>query len=58
MQNLMNEAAILAARRELKEISKDEISDDLDKIIAAQRSLLRIMVTNINYSFRFFRGFF
>jgi len=25
LQNLMNEAAILAARRELKEISKDEI---------------------------------
>ena len=30
----MNEAAILAARRELKEISKEEISDALEKIIA------------------------
>lgn len=34
MQNLMNEAAILAARRDLKEISKDEISDALERIIA------------------------
>lgn len=34
LQNLMNEAAILAARRELKEISKDEISDALERIIA------------------------
>jgi ATP-dependent Zn protease len=30
----MNEAAILAARRDLKEISKDEISDALERIIA------------------------
>ena len=30
----MNEAAILAARRELKEISKDEIADALERIIA------------------------
>lgn len=34
LQNLMNEAAILAARRDLKEISKDEISDALERIIA------------------------
>ncbi|XP_039024347.1 LOW QUALITY PROTEIN: ATP-dependent zinc metalloprotease FTSH 1, chloroplastic-like [Hibiscus syriacus] len=34
LQNLMNEAAILAARRELKEINKDEISDALERIIA------------------------
>ncbi|KAH7669145.1 Peptidase FtsH protein [Dioscorea alata] len=34
LQNLMNEAAILAARRNLKEISKDEISDALERIIA------------------------
>jgi len=34
IQNLMNEAAILAARRDLKEISKEEISDALEKIIA------------------------
>jgi cell division protease FtsH len=33
LQNLMNEAAILAARRDLKEISKDEISDALERII-------------------------
>ncbi|BAT81053.1 hypothetical protein VIGAN_03070700 [Vigna angularis var. angularis] len=30
----MNEAAILTARRDLKEISKDEISDALERIIA------------------------
>ncbi|KAI3949755.1 hypothetical protein MKX01_040972 [Papaver californicum] len=34
LQNLMNEAAILAARRDLKEISKDERSDALERIIA------------------------
>jgi cell division protease FtsH len=34
LQNLMNEAAILVARRDLKEISKDEISDALERIIA------------------------
>lgn len=34
LQNLMNEAAILAARRNLQEISKEEISDALEKIIA------------------------
>ena len=34
LQNLMNEAAILAARRDLKEISNDEISDALERIIA------------------------
>jgi hypothetical protein len=30
----MNEAAILAARRDLKEISKEEIADALERIIA------------------------
>ena len=34
LANLMNEAAILAARRNLKEISKDEIADALERIIA------------------------
>jgi cell division protease FtsH len=34
LQNLMNEAAILAARRSLKEISKDEIGDALERIVA------------------------
>ncbi|KAL7249622.1 hypothetical protein ACSBR1_011752 [Camellia fascicularis] len=34
LQNLMNEAAILAARRDLEEISKDETSDALERIIA------------------------
>jgi cell division protease FtsH len=34
LANLMNEAAILAARRGLKELSKDEIADALERIIA------------------------
>ncbi|KAK3265141.1 ATP-dependent zinc metalloprotease FTSH 1, chloroplastic [Cymbomonas tetramitiformis] len=34
LQNLMNEAAIMAARRDLKEISKDEVADALERIIA------------------------
>lgn len=34
LENLMNEAAILTARRELKEISMDEITDALERIIA------------------------
>ena len=34
LQNLMNEAAIFAARRDLKEISKDEIADALERIVA------------------------
>lgn len=34
LQNLMNEAAILAARRGLKELSKDEIADALERIVA------------------------
>eukprot|EP01025_Chloroclados_australasicus_P037253 TRINITY_DN37984_c0_g2_i3.p2 TRINITY_DN37984_c0_g2~~TRINITY_DN37984_c0_g2_i3.p2 ORF type:complete len:662 (-),score=122.97 TRINITY_DN37984_c0_g2_i3:282-2180(-) len=34
LQNLMNEAAIMAARRNLTEISNDEISDALERIVA------------------------
>jgi len=34
LQNLLNEAAILAARRELTVISKEEIADALEKIVA------------------------
>jgi len=34
LQNLMNEAAIMAARRDLKEISKEEVADALERIIA------------------------
>lgn len=34
LQNLMNEAAIMAARRDLREISKDEVADALERIIA------------------------
>mmetsp|Transcript_9561 Transcript_9561/g.38732 ORF Transcript_9561/g.38732 Transcript_9561/m.38732 type:complete len:719 (-) Transcript_9561:145-2301(-) len=34
LQNLLNEAAILAARRDLTEISKEEIADALERIVA------------------------
>jgi len=34
LENLMNEAAIMAARRDLKEISKEEVADALERIIA------------------------
>ena len=34
LQNLMNEAAILAARRGLTEISKEEVGDALERIVA------------------------
>lgn len=34
LQNLLNEAAIMAARRGLKEISRDEVADALERIIA------------------------
>lgn len=34
LQNLMNEAAIVAARRNLTEISKEEIADALERIVA------------------------
>ena len=34
LANLMNESAIIAARRELTEISKEEIADALERIVA------------------------
>eukprot|EP00887_Chlorella_sp_A99_P000458 scaffold17.g458.t1 len=43
LANLMNEAAILAARRNLKEISKDEIADALERIIAGPEKKNAVM---------------
>jgi cell division protease FtsH len=43
LQNLMNEAAILAARRNLKEISKEEIADALERIIAGPEKKNAVM---------------
>jgi len=43
LQNLMNEAAILAARRELKEISKEEIADALERIVAGPEKKNSVM---------------
>jgi cell division protease FtsH len=46
LQNLMNEAAIMAARRGLQEISKDEIADALERIIAGPEKVRsRLSVT-------------
>ena len=52
----MNEAAILAARRNLKELSKEEIADALERIVAGpekkgavvsekKRKLVRLIYT-------------
>merc|ERR1712113_143145 len=43
LQNLMNEAAILTARRELNEMSMDEITDALEKIIAGPEKKNSVM---------------
>merc|ERR1719421_474519 len=43
LQNLMNEAAIMAARRSLKEISKEEIADALERIIAGPEKKQAVM---------------
>ena len=34
LANLLNEAAILAARRNLTEISMDEVNDAIDRVLA------------------------
>jgi predicted aminopeptidase len=49
LQNLMNEAAILAARRNLKEISKEEIADALERIIAGAAPLLHVSHIGVTY---------
>ena len=43
LQNLMNESAIMAARRNLKEISKEEIADALERIIAGPEKKQAVM---------------
>ena len=43
LQNLMNEAAIMAARRSLQEISKEEIADALERIIAGPEKKEAVM---------------
>merc|ERR1712157_561114 len=43
LQNLMNEAAILTARRELNEMSMDEITDALEKIVAGAEKKISIV---------------
>jgi cell division protease FtsH len=43
LSNLLNEAAILAARRSLSEISMDEINDAIDRVLAGPEKKDRVM---------------
>ncbi|MFM8675610.1 MAG: ATP-dependent zinc metalloprotease FtsH3, partial [Vulcanococcus sp.] len=43
LANLLNEAAILAARRELTEISMDEVNDAIERVMAGPENKDRVM---------------
>ncbi|MER3435489.1 MAG: cell division protein FtsH [Leptolyngbya sp. ERB_1_1] len=43
LSNLLNEAAILAARRNLTEVSMDEINDAIDRVLAGPEKKDRVM---------------
>jgi cell division protease FtsH len=43
LANLLNEAAILAARRNLNEISMDEVNDAIDRVLAGPEKKDRVM---------------
>ena len=43
LSNLLNEAAILAARRSLAEISMDEVNDAIDRVLAGPEKKNRVM---------------
>ena len=43
LSNLLNEAAILAARRSLAEISTDEVNDAIDRVLAGPEKKDRVM---------------
>jgi cell division protease FtsH len=43
LSNLLNEAAILAARRNLTEISMDEVNDAIDRVLAGPEKKDRVM---------------
>ncbi|MBR8827441.1 MAG: ATP-dependent zinc metalloprotease FtsH3 [Gomphosphaeria aponina SAG 52.96 = DSM 107014] len=43
LSNLLNEAAILAARRNLTEISMDEVNDAIDRVLAGPEKKNRLM---------------
>lgn len=43
LANLLNEAAILAARRELSEVSNDEVSDAIERVMAGPEKKDRVM---------------
>ncbi|CAK22781.1 ATP-dependent zinc metalloprotease FtsH3 [Synechococcus sp. CS-197] len=43
LSNLLNEAAILAARRDLSEVSNDEISDAIERVMAGPEKKDRVM---------------
>merc|ERR1711908_191418 len=43
LANLLNEAAILAARRQLTEVSMDEINDAIERVMAGPEKKDRVM---------------
>ncbi len=43
LANLLNEAAILAARNDLKEVSNDEVSDAIERVMAGPEKKDRVM---------------
>ena len=43
LSNLLNEAAILAARRNLSEVSMDEVNDAIDRVLAGPEKKNRVM---------------
>ncbi len=43
LANLLNESAILAARRELSEVSNDEVSDAIERVMAGPEKKDRVM---------------
>ena len=43
LSNLLNESAILAARRNLTEISMDEVNDSIDRVLAGPEKKNRVM---------------
>jgi cell division protease FtsH len=50
LSNLLNEAAILAARRNLTEISMDEVNDAIDRVMAGPEKKNRVMSETQNFS--------
>ena len=56
LANLLNEAAILAGRREKKSISLREVDDSVDRIVAGAQSLIVRPVLTLRASLVLFFG--